>query len=97
MLTSFRTKPSNPNYIVIATADSVLGLTLFNKAYVIFTYIPNSLTELKQAAGRGEREDPNLSIKGSLLTSKFYAVIDDLELALAGAEGKERSLQLDYA
>lgn len=47
MLTDFRTKPIKPNYIVIATGDAVLGLTLFNKAYIIFTSTPNNLTELR--------------------------------------------------
>jgi len=92
MLTAFRTKPTNPNYIIIATTDSVLGLTLFNRAYVIFDFIPSSLTELRQTTGRGEREDPTIPIRGTFLTTKFYVAIEDLELALAGAEGRERSL-----
>ena len=32
-----------------------------------------------------------------MLTTKFYVDMNDLELAVAGAEGKQRSLQLDYA
>ena len=55
MLTDFRTKPTDPNYIVVATGEAVLGLTLFNRAYVIFTSSPDTLTELRQMAGRGER------------------------------------------
>jgi hypothetical protein len=47
--------------------------------------------------GRGEREDINRAIEGTMLTTKFYVDMTDLELAVAGAEGKQRSLQLDYA
>lgn len=47
-------------------------------------------------AGRGEREDVNRAIKGTMLTTKFYVAINDFELAVLGAEGKQRSLQLDY-
>lgn len=46
--------------------------------------------------GRGEREDINRAIEGTMLTTKFYVDMTDLELAVAGAEGKQRSLQLDY-
>lgn len=47
MLTAFRTKPTDPNYIVVATDDSVLGLTLFSRAYIILTFAPPSLSELR--------------------------------------------------
>ena len=69
MLTDFRSAPTAPNYIVLATPTSLLGLTLFKRAFIIFTEVPNSLTELKQAAGRGEREDPHRAIVGAMFTS----------------------------
>jgi hypothetical protein len=96
MLTAFRTKPTDPNYIVVATDESILGLTLFNRAFIIFTYAPNSLSDLRQMAGRGERENINRAVKGMMFTTKFYTNISDFEVAVAGAEGKQRSLRLDY-
>jgi len=96
MLTVFKTSSVDPNYIVIATEESVLGLTLFNRAYIIFTSAPNSLSDLRQMAGRGEREDINRAIKGTMLTTKFYTNINDFEVAVADAEEKQRSLRLDY-
>ena len=97
MLTDFREKPTDPNYVALATADSVLGLTLFKRAFIIFAYTPDSLEELRQAAGRGERYNPNAPIIGALFTEDRLSNMADLELSLAGAEGKQRSLQLDYA
>lgn len=47
MLNAFRTKPVSPNYIVITTDKAVLGLTLFLRAYIILTFVPNSLTEFR--------------------------------------------------
>jgi hypothetical protein len=47
-------------------------------------------------AGRGEREDPNAAIVGAMFTTDRISSIADLELAVAGAEGKQRSLRLDY-
>ncbi len=96
MLTAFRTQPANPNYIVIADGEVVLGLTLFKRAYIIFTSTPNSLSELRQMAGRGERENMNQAVEGTLLTTKFYVAFADFETAVAGAEGKQRALQLDF-
>ena len=87
MLTDYRSQ-TVPNYIVLATTNSVLGLTLFKRAFVIFTYVPSTLEELRQAAGRGERNDPNTAIVGALFTEKKLSNIKDLELTLAGAEGK---------
>lgn len=46
MLTDFRDKPTQPNYIVLALPEPTLGHTLFNKAHILFTYAPDSLTEL---------------------------------------------------
>jgi hypothetical protein len=92
MLTDFRDQPIAPNYIVLATANSVLGLTLFKRAFIIFTYTPTSLEELRQAAGRGERHDPNAVIIGALFTDKRISNMKDLELTLSGAERIERSL-----
>jgi len=88
MLTDFRTVTTQPNYIVIASGDAVLGLTLFKRAYIIFTSAPDSLSMLRQMAGRGEREDINAAIVGTMLTSKRYSNLKDFELAVAGAEGK---------
>jgi hypothetical protein len=39
-------------------------------------------------AGRGEREDPNADIVGSMLTSKRYSNMKDFETAASEAEGK---------
>jgi hypothetical protein len=98
MLTDFRKQQTSPHYIVLATANAVLGLTLFKRAYIEFTYTPTSLEELRQAAGRGERgETVDAAIVGALFTEERLSNINDLELVLAGAEAKQRSLPLDYA
>jgi hypothetical protein len=47
MLTDFRKHQASPHYIVLATADDILGLTLFKRAYIEFTYTPSSLEELR--------------------------------------------------
>jgi hypothetical protein len=96
MLRDFRTAPVAPNYIVISSGNECLGLTLFGRAFVIFTYTPDTLEELRQLAGRGERADPNAAIIGAMFTGDRISNIADLEIAAAGAEGKQRSLQLDY-
>jgi len=53
-------------------------LTLFNRAFIIFTYAPESLEELRQAAGRGERYDPNASVVGALFTKDRLSNMSDL-------------------
>ena len=55
MLSDFRNIPVSPNYIVLVTPNDCLGLTLFKKAFITFTFTPHTLTELLQAAGKGER------------------------------------------
>jgi hypothetical protein len=47
MLTDFRERPINPNYIVLATPDDLTGLTLFNSAFIIFAFTPKSLIQLR--------------------------------------------------
>ena len=92
MLRDFRTASITPNYIALSSRNDTLGLTLFPKAFIIFTYVPATLEELRQLAGRGERGDPNAAIVGAMFITDRISSIDDLELAVAGAEGKHRSL-----
>jgi len=47
MLDDFRLAPIDPNYIVLSSGNDCLGLTLFNRAFIIFTYTPDSLEELR--------------------------------------------------
>lgn len=96
MLRDFRTAPTSPNYIVLSSGNDCLGLTLFQRAFIIFTYTPDTLEELRQLAGRGERGDPNTAVSGAMFITDRISSIEDLELAMVGAEVKQRSLQLDY-
>jgi hypothetical protein len=47
MLEDFRSVPTDPNYIVLSSGDDCLGLTLFARAFIIFTYVPDTLEELR--------------------------------------------------
>lgn len=97
MLRDFRDKPINPNYNVLAIGNACLGLTLFDRAFIIFTYTPSTLEELNQLAGRGERSDINADIIGAMFTEDRIFSIHDLKLAVSGAECKQRFLRLDYS
>jgi hypothetical protein len=47
MLRDFRGATISPNYIVLSSGDDCLGLTLFRRAFIIFTYVPETLEELR--------------------------------------------------
>jgi hypothetical protein len=47
MLDDFKSAPTNPNYIVLPSKNDCLGLTLFARAFIIFTYTPETLEELR--------------------------------------------------
>ena len=88
MLRDFRSVPTNPNYVVLSSGDDVLGLTLFPRAFIIFTYVPDTLEELRQLAGRGERADHNAAIIGAMFIRNRISTMEDLEQSLVGAEGE---------
>ena len=96
VLTKVKTTLTNPHYVILTTCEFSIGITFFQKAFVIMTEEPSTYTDYAQILARSDRTDPDAVKYGALLTSKDVLDQVNFEEELQHKEKGCRLITRDY-